>query len=297
MQRKMKRMIALLLVALLLCGCGATNTVDDKRVNIVTTIFPIYDFVRAIGGEKTDIKLLIKPGTEIHSYDPVPSEIRSIYDADLFLYIGGESDAWVDKIIGDKNVNSLALIECADTLLEEGENEYDEHIWTSPENAEKMLDNILKKLIKIDPENSDYYRENHKNYVEKIRGIASKTKTMVEKSENPFILVADRFPFRYFVKSYGIDYVAAADGCAIGADISLKTMTKLIATVKEKNLKYAYYVEMSNKEIASSLSEQTGVKLLELHSAHNVTLDDFKSGVTYVDIMERNYEALKEGIN
>lgn len=292
----MKRIIALLFCALVLCGCSSTQGKENEKVSVVTTIFPIYDFVRAVGGEKIDIKLLIKPGTEVHSYDPVPSEIKSIYNSDLFLYIGGESESWVDKIIGDKSVNFHKLIECVDLLFEEGKKEYDEHIWTSPENAEKMLDKILKELIETDPQNSEYYRENHSNYVDKIRETAKKTKTVVEGCQNQFILVADKFPFRYFAKSYNIDYVAAADGCAIGTDISLKTMTKLINTVREKNLKYVYYVEMSNKEIANSLAEQTGVKLLELHSAHNVTLDDFKNGVTYVDIMERNYMALKEGM-
>lgn len=293
----MKKTVILLLCAVMLCGCGSTSTKDNSKPSIVTTIFPIYDFVRAVGGEKVNIKMLIKPGTEVHSYDPVPSEIKSIYNADLFLYIGGESDVWVDKILGDKRVNSCALIECADILLEEHHNEYDEHIWTSPENAERMLDKILLELIKIDPENSDYYNKNYENYVNKISEIKLKTKELVNDSKSPFILVADKFPFRYFAESYDIDYVAAADGCAVGSDISLKTMTMLVDTIKEKDLKYVYYVEMSNKKIANSLAEQTGVKLLELHSAHNVTLNDFESGVTYVDLMERNYNSLKKGLS
>lgn len=293
----MKRIIILLLCAVLLCGCSAQNIKETDKPCIVTTIFPIYDFVRAVGGEKVDVKMLIKPGTEVHSYDPVPSEIKSIYNSDLFLYIGGESEAWVDKILGDTTTNSYALIQSVELLYEEHHDEYDEHIWTSPENAEKMLDKILYKLIKIDPENSDYYTENHSNYVKKIKEISTKTKQVLEKQENPFILVADKFPFRYFVESYNIDYVAAADGCAVGTDISLKTMTMMLNTVKEKELKYVYYVEMSDKKIANALAEQTGVKLLELHSAHNVTLEDFENGITYVDIMERNYISLKEGMS
>ena len=293
----MKKTIILLICAVLLCGCGAQNIKETDKPCIVTTIFPLYDFVRAVGGEKVDVKMLIKPGTEVHSYDPVPSEIKSIYDADLFLYIGGESETWVDKILGDTTTNSYALIQSVELLYEEQHNEYDEHIWTSPENAEKMLDKILSELIKIDPQNSDYYTENHSNYVEKIKKISAKTKQVLEKQENPFILVADKFPFRYFAKSYNIDYVAAADGCAVGTDLSLKTMTTLLNTIKEKDLKYVYHVEMSNKKIANALAEQTGVKLLELHSAHNVTLEDFENGVTYVDIMERNYTSLKEGMN
>ena len=292
----MKKIIILLLCALFLCGCGNTVTDNNEQISVVTTIFPIYDFVRAVGGEKVDIKMLIKPGTEVHSYDPVPSEIKSIYNADLFLYIGGESDSWVNKILADKSVNSYALIESVEPILEENHNEYDEHIWTSPENAKKMLDKILEELVKADPENHEYYKQNYTSYVDKIKQIKQKTKQMVQEKQNPFILVADKFPFKYFVEYYGIDYLAAADGCAIGTDISLKTMTGLLNAVDEKKLKCVYYVEMSNKEIANSVSEQTGVKLLELHSAHNVTLEDFENGVTYVDIMQRNYNSLKEGI-
>ena len=293
----MKKIVVLLLCAVLLCGCSAQNIKQTEKPSVVTTIFPIYDFVRSVGGEKVDIKMLIKPGTEVHSYDPVPSEIKSIYDADLFLYIGGESEAWVDKILGDTKVTSYALIQSVDLLLEEHHNEYDEHIWTSPENAKKMLDKILSELVKIDPENSDYYRQNHIDYVKKIDTAEQKTKAVVKESKTQFILVADKFPFKYFAQSYGIDYLAAADGCAVGTDISLKTMTTLLNTIKEKDLKHVYYVEMSNKKIANALAEQTGVKLLELHSAHNVTLEDFENGVTYVDIMERNYTSLKEGMN
>ena len=292
----MKKIIILLLCALLLCGCGNNVTNNNERISVVTTIFPIYDFVRAVGGDKVDVKMLIKPGTEVHSYDPVPSEIKSIYNADLFLYIGGESDAWVNKILADKSVNSYALIQGVEPILEQNHNEYDEHIWTSPENAKKMLDKILEELVKIEPENREYYKQNHTSYVEKINQIEQKTRQMVQESQNPFILVADKFPFKYFVEYYGIDYLAAADGCAVGADISLKTMKTLLDTVSEKKSKCVYYVEMSNKEIANSVAEQTGVKLLELHSAHNVTLEDFENGVTYVDIMQRNYNSLKEGI-
>lgn len=293
----MKKIVILLLCAVMLCGCDSRSTKGNSKPSIVTTIFPIYDFVRAVGGEKVDIKMLIKPGTEVHSYDPIPSEIKSVYNADLFLYIGGESDAWVDKILGDKSVNSCALIECADLLLEEHHKEYDEHIWTSCENAEKMLKKVLSELVKIDPQNSDYYNKNYENYVKKINEIKLETQELVNDCKNPFILVADKFPFRYFADSYKLGYVAAADGCAVGSDISLKTMTMLVDTIKEKDLKYVYHVEMSNKKIANSLAEQTGVKLLELHSAHNVTLDDFESGVTYVDLMERNYNSLKKGLS
>ncbi len=296
MWQGMKKIIVLLLCALFLCGCNAENKKETEKPCVVTTIFPIYDFVRAVGGDRVDIIMLIKPGTEVHSYDPVPSEIKSIYNSDLFFYIGGESDEWVNKILADKSVNSYALIECVNPILEENHKEYDEHIWTSPENARKMLDKILAELVKADPENSEYYRQNHLSYVDKINQIEQKTKEMIEKSTDPFILVADKFPFKYFADYYEIDYLAAADGCAIGTDISLKTMTELLNAVNDKNLKCVYYVEMSNKEIANSVSEQTGVKLLELHSAHNVTLEDFEKGVTYVDIAQRNYDSLKEGI-
>lgn len=296
--RKVISVILCLCLLACLCGCGKTTPKNGDKIEVVTTIFPLYDFVRAVGGDRVEIRLLIAPGTEVHTFDPKPSDIRAVYDADLFCFIGGESDAWVNTLLKDKSVNTLKMSDCVDLISghDHHHHEYDEHIWTSPKNASLMVEKICEALCKADPENSEEYKQNGKKYLEKISAADGEIKAVVSEIENPFILVADRFPFLYFAEYYGIDYEAAFGGCAISTDISIKTMSRLVEICEEKNLKYAYFTELSNKNIAAALSEQTGVKLLELHSAHNVTLDDFKSGVTYVDIMRRNMNALKEGM-
>lgn len=292
----MKKILCILFAALFLCSCAETKQAVDGKVKVVTTIFPVYDFVRAVGGDKVDIKLLIKPGTEVHSYDPVPSDIMAIYNSDLFIYIGGESDKWVDKMLSGYTVNSCAMMDYTDNLTEDGEDEYDEHIWTSPYNAIKMTEKIAERLSEADPENSELYKSNADEYADKITEVSEEIGEVVSKSKEPFILVADRFPFKYFASCYKIEYEAASGGCAVSSDISLKVMKRLINEVENRSLKYAFYTEMSNKSVANALKEQTGVKLLELNSAHNVTLNEFNSGITYVDIMKNNLKALKEAL-
>ncbi|MCQ2440548.1 MAG: metal ABC transporter substrate-binding protein [Clostridia bacterium] len=293
----MKRTVSLILIILLLlCGCTKNQKEVNNKIKAVTTIYPLYDFVRAVGGDNVDVTLLIPAGGEVHSYEPTPSDIKAIYDADCFFYIGGESDSWVERILSDKGVNAYRLIESANLLAEDGEDEYDEHIWTSSENAVLMLRKITSVICDLDKENKEKYKNNCDKYCKEIENVSSNIRQTVENSKNKFILVADRFPFKYMASEYGIEYKAAFGGCASSTDISLKVMKRLVNTVKEKDLKYVFCTELSNQNIAKSLSEQTGVKILELHSAHNVTADDFNSGITYVDIMKRNLSVLKKGL-
>lgn len=300
----MKRILVILLSLLLLCGCNSQSKEKGDKLNIVTTIFPIYDFVRAVGGEYVDCHLLIDPGTEVHSFDPSPSDIKAVYNADLLIYIGGESDKWVNTLLADVNVNCLSLMECVETFCEEShghthdhshDHGADEHIWTSTENASVMVEEICKTLSLIDDKNAENYRKNCESYTQKINAVEQQLVQIVSEQENPFILVADRFPFLYFTEQFGIDYEAAFGGCATSTDISLKTMSRLVKSVKEHNVSYVFCTEMSGKNIANALSEETGVEILELHSAHNITLADFEKGITYVDIMRANVAALEKG--
>ncbi len=295
----MKRIIICFSCVILLCGCVYnTPNAHSKKTTVVTTIFPLYDFARAIGGDKIEIKMLIKPGSEVHSYDPLPSDMSEIYGSDLFLYIGGESDKWVDKLLGGTDINALSLINevsCGHTHSH-GHNHADEHIWTSPQNAVSMLEKICESLSEIDTENSNVYRKNCDEYVEQINAADKQIFDIVSKCKNPFIVVADRYPFEYLTEHYGIDYEAAFDGCAVSTDISLKTMSQLTETIEERNIKTVFVTELSNQNIAKALNKQLGVEIVELHSAHNVSADDFSSGVTYVDIMYQNAKALERGI-
>ncbi len=290
----MKRFFSLLLCLLLLCGCAA-KPVKTGKVQVVATIFPLYDFARAVGGENIELTLLVDPGTEVHAFDPAPSDMMAVQNADLFLYIGGESDTWVDALLSESRVPVLKLIDTVPTLNEDGEDEIDEHIWTSLCNAQLMISAIAERLSEIDPANAENYRQNAEVYNGQIKSVMDRIIEILKQSEQPFLLVADRFPLKYFTNDFGIPYEAAFGGCATSTDISLKTMTRLCETVRKRHLTCAFYTEMSSKNIANALQEETGVALFELQSGHNVTLKEFQRGVTYVDLMNANADALEKG--
>lgn len=299
----MKRILICIFCVVLLCGCSENIDVSkSEKVTVVTTVFPLYDFARAIGGEYIDVKMLIRPGSEVHSYDPLPSDMMAVHDCDLFLYIGGESDAWVDNLIDGTDINHLALIDTVECGHQghdahgHGHDHSDEHIWTAPKNAVLMLREICENICKADPENADFYKENCDAYITEINKASDEISDTVSDFENPFILVADRFPFAYFAEQYGIRYEAAFDGCAVSTDISLKTMSRLTAAIQKRDIKAVFCTELSNKNIANALHEELGVGIIELHSAHNVTLKDFNDGITYVDILYRNINALERGM-
>lgn len=306
----MKRLIICILCLTLLCGCSGTKpelTQNCEKITVVTTVFPLYDFARAIGGDLINLKMLIRPGTEVHSFEPLPSDMAAVYDSDLFLYIGGESDTWVDTLLDDSDIKSLALIDCVSLVCEaehehkhnhpDGHTHTDEHIWTSPKTAVSMLLNICQIISEVDPENAHTYTQNCNLYIDKINAASDNIESVVKSREEPFILVADRFPFEYFAEQYSIEYEAAFGGCAASTDISIKTMARLSDTIENKNIKSVFCTELSNQNIAKALKELYNVEIIELHSAHNVTLDDFSSGITYVDILYRNAKALERGID
>ena len=296
----MKRIITCLLCVAILCGCKSTvPQKNSDKLTIVATVFPLYDFAKQICGNRANVKMLIKPGTEVHSYDPLPSDMLAVYESDLFLYIGGESDKWVESLLDDRNINTLSLIGCVQDHTEhhDGHTHTDEHIWTSPQNAVLMLEKICESIVKTDPENTEYYQDNCDVYINKINNASKEIKTVVSEKKNQFIVVADRFPFAYFTEYFGLEYDAAFDGCAISTDISLKTMSRLSKTIEKRGVKTVFVTELSSQNIAKALRDELGVTVLELHSAHNVSADDFKQNVSYLDIMKRNKAALERGLN
>ncbi|MCQ2478085.1 MAG: metal ABC transporter substrate-binding protein [Clostridia bacterium] len=292
----MKRISLLLLIfCIFLSGCGIKP--QKNKISVVCTNFPVYDFTRAVAGDKADITLLIKPGLEVHTYDPSPSDIFAVNNADLFIYVGGESDEWVKGILSASKVKPLALIDYVDTLNEDGEDEIDEHIWTSPLNAKLMIDKIAKELASADKKNESTYHLNALEYKSKIDAADLKIKSVINSKSEKSVLVADRFPLKYFTEYYGLSYTAALGGCAESSEVSLSKMIDLAETVKEKKYKYIFCTELSSKSVAKALSEQTGTDILEISSAHNVTKDDFNNNITYVDIMNKNALALERGMS
>ena len=294
----MKRALLLILICLLaLSGCAVST--GSQKIDIVATNFAEYDFARAVAGDKTQIHLLIPAGSDMHSFEPTALDIATIADSEMFIYIGGESDSWVEKIIKNidtKKTKTLKMMEYVSPIADD-EHGLDEHIWTSPENAKKMIAAISDSLCEIDKENADYYRQNAEKYIGEIEAEAAATKKVIAEAKHKKIVVADRFPFKYFAEYYGLNYVAAFGGCEHDTDADIATVTRLINAAQKDKLSAVFHIELSTKNVAETVAKATGTEILELHSAHNISATDFKNGVTYLDIMKRNKTALQKGLN
>ena len=302
--------ILLLLIIILLVGCTKTN--EEKKINIIATSFPGYDFARAItkNVEDVNVTMLLKPGTEMHDFEPTPKEIINIEKSDMFIYVGGESDEWVEKIlkkINPKKTKVIKLMDQVEIKIEENvegmedehenEKEYDEHVWTSPINAIKIIENIEKVIENIDKANKVQYEVNASEYINKLNDIDKLIRQIVDNSKRNEIIFGDRFPLRYFTDEYNLKYYAAFKGCSEQTEASAKTIAFLINKVKEDDIPAVFHIELSNKTLVEEISKQTKAKVLEFHSAHNISKEDFKKGITYIDIMNKNAKALKEALN
>lgn len=272
---------------------------EDNNAMVVVTNFPAYDFARAVVGEE-NVKMLVPPGSDIHSYEPTPNDLMVIEEAELFIYNGGESDAWVQKVI--ENVDGSKVVKMmdeVDLLVEEhdGETEYSEHVWTSLENAQKIVTKIAAKMSELKPENAEYYKANADHYNNEIALIDEKVQAVVDKAQNKTLVFGDKFPLLYFVKEYGLDYVAAFSGCAEEIEVDAGTVANLVDKIKTEQISVILKIELTSGEIAETIAGETGAKIMTFHSAHNVSQEDFAAGKTYVDIMNDNLEVLKEALN
>lgn len=323
-----KRGLALLLAfsAAFILGCASSQSdqrdrqeksdrTGREKIKVVTTIFPQYDFVRELAGDRVDLKMLLKPGEESHSYEPTPKDIIDIQNCDLFIYVGGENDAWVEDILesmDNRGRRDLRLVDCVDTVEEEHvkgmkeerhvgteeahEGELDEHVWTSPKNAERIVEKLSELLGEADPEYAEEYRKKAQAYEGKLKNLDLQFQKVVEESPGHTLLFGDRFPFRYFTKEYGLDYYAAFPGCASDTEPSASTMAFLINKVKEDKIPVVLKMELSNDQIAKAVAEATGARVKVFYSCHNITAEQFKEHVTYLDMMEKNVETLKEAL-
>jgi len=306
----MKRFIAML-AAMIVASVFLTGAAiaDDGKLRIVVTDFPCYDFARAVAGDNAEITLLIKPGSEVHSYEPSPSDVLAMTEADMFIYIGGESDSWVDGMlssIGSDAPRTLRMFGCVDGL-EDGSHDhehhedghdhaYDEHIWTNPMYAVQMVEAVVAELIAIDPANEAVYRANADGYIAEILEIDAAIRELTANGARTELVFGDRFPFLHLACEYGLTYSAAFPGCAAETEPSAQTIMMLIEKVLEEDIPVVYVIEMSTGNVASAIAEETGAEIVVLHSIQNVTADEFNAGETYVSIMWKNVEALRKGL-
>lgn len=340
-----------LILGMMLTGCGMSgqqteqnggkeqNTEVNKKISVVATIFPQYDFVRQIAGENVELKMLLKPGEETHSYEPTPQDIIAIQNSDLFIYVGGENDAWVEDILEsmpDNGRKTLKLVDCVDTVEEEhvegmkeerghdhdeddeeheedeeehedheehgqedthSVHEIDEHVWTSPVNAIKIVEQIKEELCEIDSKNASDYEENAEAYVSQLKKLDQEFRDVVDHSKRKLMIFGDRFPFRYFAEAYDLDYYAAFSGCASDTEPSAATMAFLINKVQDEKINTILKMELSNENIAKAIAEATNADVKEFYSCHNLTAEQFENGETYLSLMEKNVETLREVLN
>ena len=300
----------LLLGGLLFINRGSET---QATLNIVAVNFPGYDFARAVVRDVPGISLqmLVSPGAEVHDFEPTPEDIKAVKSSSLFIYTGGESDAWVENLIKDlddtkivKMTNIVATVEeetvegmeNSDEAEAEDEVEIDEHVWTSLRNAAKIINQIKNDLVELDPRHQTQYEQNAKSYTDQLASLDQKIQSVVKNTTRNTIVFGDRFPFRYFVEDYDLKYYAAFPGCSEQTEPSAKTLAFLIDQVKSEKIPVVFYLELSNRKVAETIATATGAKTLELHSAHNISEDDFEGGRTYLDIMTKNLETLEEAL-
>ena len=317
----MKRLFTVLLILSLtlpLSGCkGGCYESGSGELSIVTTVFPAFDFAREIAGERASICLLVPPGSESHSFEPTAQDILRIQNCDLLICNGGESEVWLEDMLEglEGDIPRVVMLDCVQALEEEvkegmqaqaheheeeeaeghgHEPEYDEHVWTSPRNAALISRAISERLCSIDPENAEYYTSRCDSYCDSLLALDEDFRSLFQELGNPTMIFADRFPVRYFVEEYGLDYYAAFPGCAEQAEPSARTVAFLIDKVREENTPAVFYIEFSNQKMADIICEDTGCKKLLFHSCHNVTRQQLDEGVSYLGLMRKNLETLKE---
>ena len=345
----MKNVFSALLAALMLVGIltGCTNQAEmptvtaaptgsqaqpaaDEKIRIVTTIFPEYDWVREILGDKADsaeITMLLDKGVDLHSYQPTADDLIKISDCDLFVYVGGESDGWVDdalKSAANKNrkvINLLDVLgdsvkteEVVEGMQEtehdhdhdhdededhEHEEEKDEHVWLSLKNAKTLVGAISAALQEIDPDNKDTYAANADAYGQKLSALDAEYQKAVSAGTYKTLLFGDRFPFRYLVDDYGLSYYAAFVGCSAESEASFETVSFLARKVEELKLPCVLTIEGKNHKIAETIVQNTAgknQKILTMDSMQSTTSQDVARGTTYLSLMAKNLDVLKEAL-
>ncbi len=326
-KRGIVSVVLCILTVLLVCGCTQGKQAEGgiDNISVVATIFPEYDWVKNLLGENPgniDLTLLIENGADLHSYQPSVDDIVTIENCDLFIYVGGESDEWVEDVLANaKNPNMVVInllevlgddvkeeeiVEGMEAEEEEGEGEEgeeeaeaDEHVWLSLRNAQKFCDEIAGALCNIDPANEANYKANLASYKEKLSALDEEYKNACDSATQKTVLFGDRFPFRYLTEDYGLTYYAAFVGCSAETEASFKTVVFLAEKTDELSLPAILTIEGGNDKIAASVRDNTKDKnqeILTLHSMQSVTNKDIQEGVSYVSLMEQNLEVLKKAL-
>lgn len=335
MKKRFLKYVAFAITSLLAPLCISCNWNNNGKMKIITTIFPEYDWVMNVLGDKKDnfdVSMLLDSGVDLHSYSPTPKDIVSISNCDMFVYVGGESDGWVDDVLKQAKNKDMAVINLMEVLgdkakeeeliegmqgedhdhdHEEGEDhdheddeeegpEYDEHVWLSLNNSQLFISSICDNLSNLDKGNANYYKSNADAYINNLKALDAEYKDAVSKANKDTLLFADRFPFRYLVDDYSLKYYAAFIGCSAESEASFETMSFLVNKVNELNLKVILKIESSDGKIADAVKENANnseeITILTMDSIQSATTKEYASGRNYFSMMQSNLEVLKEAL-
>lgn len=312
MKKRMALLIALSMLVSVVTGCGGPVEIDkdgDGKLEITCTIYPVYDWVSKIAGDKANVTYLLDSGVDLHNYQPTVKDLVSIKESDLFIYVGGDSDEWADDIV-DRSFNHINLMELAGELtLDEEESEgmqeveddhghdhahADEHVWMSVEISQDLVEGIMETLMEIDPENANYYKSNGDAYLDELELLEDEYELALAQYTGATIIVADRFPLLYLVEDYDLEYFAAFSGCSADAEVSFETLKFLSDKYDELGHTYMFQLEDSGQKIAASILG-TNQNVLTINSMQSVTGDI--SELSYVNIMKENLETLVKALS
>ena len=320
-------LLSIFLLAALLVGCASPKSGGEEKLRVVTTIFPEYDWVVNILGERaadTELTLLLNNGVDLHSYQPSAGDIVRLSECDLFVYVGGESDEWVNDALREATNENMVVLNLMDVLgdavkeeeVKEGmedeehehdeeehdrekEVEYDEHIWLSLKNAAVLVGAICDALVSLDAENADVYSANASAYIEKIDALDARYRAAAEAASSKTLLFGDRFPFRYLTDDYGLDYYAAFVGCSAESEASFETIAFLADKLDELQLSAVLTLEGSEGKLAETIVAASALKsarILSVDSMQSTTAEDIRLGATYLSIMEKNLDVFSDAL-
>ncbi|MRR07706.1 MAG: zinc-binding protein [Deltaproteobacteria bacterium] len=299
----------LILLVATVFSCGTkTGPEKNKKITVVTTLFPLFDFARSIAQGKADVMLMLPPGVEAHSYEPKPADIIKVDKADVFVYTGKYMEPWAHDILNSTTNKKLVVVDASRGIalvpIKPGPDpakdghihgSYDPHIWLDFDNAIKMVETITGGLGAADPANGGFYRKNAEIYKEKLAALDKEYRDSLTVCKKKTLIHGGHFAFGYLARRYGLEYVSAYEASP-NAEPTARKIVALQKKLRENNIHYIFYEELLNPRVAEIIAKETGVKLLKLNGAHNITKDEFAGGVTFFSLMEENLKNLREGL-
>lgn len=292
-------------------GNGKRNDESPRsvRLTIVASLFPQFDYARRIAGDKADVFLLLPPGVDSHSFEPTPSDVAKVYDADIFIYTGQYMEPWAQTIVESAKNDTLGVLDASSGihLLREDDHEheshghhdhgYDPHFWLDPTLAIKMIENIEETISERDPQNADFYRENAKKCIEELEELDKDFMRAILDGKQTTLVFGGRFAYRYFMERYGLKYITTYRCCSAEAEPSVRDVTRAIDFIKSNDIPCVYHEELSDPRVARSIAEATGASLKLFRTGHNITKGELEQGVTFIDIMRENLENVRFGLD